>query len=84
MSVTPLEIRDKVFSTKFRGYDKNQVDEFLDKILCDYEELLRCKDESQDYIKKLEESLSAFTKDFPKRQATNEQKQETMNDSVFY
>ena len=84
MSVTSLEIRDKVFSTKFRGYDKDQVDEFLDKILCDYEELIRYKDESEDYIKKLEESLSAFTNDFPKRQVTNEQKQETMNDSVFY
>ena len=53
MPVTPLEIRDKVFSTKFRGYDKDQVDEFLDKILCDYEELIRYKDESEDYIKKL-------------------------------
>ena len=84
MSVTPLEIRDKVFSTKFRGYDKNQVDEFLDEILWDYEELIRYKNESEGYIKKLEESLSAFTNDFPKREETNEQKQETMNDSVFY
>ena len=60
MSVTPLEIRDKVFSTKFRGYDKDQVDEFLDEILWDYEELIRYKDESEDYIKKLEESLSVL------------------------
>ena len=82
MPVTPLEIREKVFSTKFRGYDKDQVDEFLDRILCDYEKLIWYKNESEDYIKKLEESLSAFTKDFPKRTVTNEQ--EPLNDSIFY
>ena len=84
MSITPQEIIDKAFSIKFRGYNKEEVDEFLDKIYFDYEELVRYKDESEDYIKKLEESLSVFTNDFPKRQVTNEQKQETMNDSVFY
>lgn len=79
-----MKLGIRFFSTKFRGYDKDQVDEFLDKILWDYEELIRYKDESEDYIKKLEDSLSVFTNDFPKRQVTNEQKQETMNDSVFY
>ena len=73
MSITPQEIIDKAFSIKFRGYNKEEVDEFLDKIYFDYEELVRYKDETEVYIKRLEERLSFFTDDFPKRTVTNEQ-----------
>ena len=83
MPITPQDIVDKVFSTKFRGYDKEEVDEFLDKIYIDYEELV-CKDETERYIKKLEERLSYYTTDIPKRTVTNEQEPEAMNDSIFY
>ena len=84
MSITPQEIVDKAFSTKFRGYDKEEVDEFLDKIYIDYEELTRYKDETERYIKRLEERLSYYTNDIPKRTVTNEQEPEAMNDSIFY
>ena len=84
MSITPQDIVDKVFSTKFRGYDKEEVDEFLDKIYIDYEELVRCKDETERYIKKLEERLAYYTTDIPKRTVTNEQEPEAINDSIFY
>ena len=60
MSITPQEIIDKAFSIKFRGYNKEEVDEFLDKIYFDYEELVRYKDETEVYIKRLEERLSFF------------------------
>ena len=84
MSITPQDIVDKVFSTKFRGYDKEEVDEFLDKIYIDYEELVRCKDETERYIKKLEERLSYYTTEIPKRTVTNDQEPEAINDSIFY
>ena len=86
MSITPQEIVDKAFSTKFRGYDKEEVDEFLDKIYIDYEELTRYKDETERYIKRLEERLSYYTNDIPKRTVTNDQEQEpeAINDSIFY
>ena len=84
MSITPQDIVDKVFSTKFRGYDKEEVDEFLDKIYFDYEELVRYKDETEIYVKKLEERLSNYTNDIPKRTVTNEQEPEAINDSIFY
>ena len=45
MSIRPQEIIDKAFSIKFRGYNKEEVDEFLDKIYFDYEELVRYKDD---------------------------------------
>lgn len=84
MSITPQEIIDKAFSIKFRGYNKEEVDEFLDKIYFDYEELVRYKDETEVYIKRLEERLSSFTDDFPKRTVTNEQEPKPLNDSIFY
>ena len=86
MSITPQDIVDKAFSTKFRGYDKEEVDEFLDKIYIDYEELTRYKDETERYIKRLEERLTYYTNDIPERTVTNDQEQEpeAMNDSIFY
>ena len=84
MSITPQEIIDKAFSIKFRGYNKEEVDEFLDKIYFDYEELVRYKDETEVYIKRLEEGLSSFTDDFPKRTVTNEREAGPLNDSIFY
>ena len=84
MSITPQEISDKEFSKTFRGYDKEEVDEFLDKIYIDYEELVRYKDETERYIKRLEERLSDYTTDILKRTVTNEQEPEAIHDSIFY
>ena len=84
MQITPQDIVDKVFSTKFRGYDKEEVDLFLDKIYFELEEMIRSKDEAELYIKKLEERLSYYTNDIPKRTVTNEQEPEAINDSIFY
>ena len=88
MLITSQDIVDKTFSTKFRGYDMEEVDGFLDEVYIDYEELTRYKDETELYIKKLEERLSYYTNDIPKRTVTNNQEQEqepeAMNDSIFY
>ena len=84
MSIRPQEIIDKAFSIKFRGYNKEEVDEFLDKIYFELEEMIRHKEETELYIKKLEERLSYYTNDIPKRTVTNEQEPEAMNNSIFY
>ena len=84
MSITPQEISDKAFSTKFRGYNQEEVDKFLQKIYLDFEELIRYKNETELYIKKLEERLSHYTNDIPERAVTNEQEPEAINDSIFY
>ena len=31
MKITPLDIQHKVFETKFRGYERRQVDQFLEE-----------------------------------------------------
>lgn len=84
MSITPQEISDKAFSRTFRGYNQEEVDLFLDKIYFELEEMIRYKDETELYIKKLEERLSYYTNDIPKRTATSEQEPEAINDSIFY
>ena len=84
MSITPQDITDKEFSRNIRGYDQEEVDLFLDKIYFELEELIRYKEETELYIKKLEERLSYYTTDIPKRTVTNEQEPEANNDSIFY
>ncbi len=41
MKITPLDIQHKVFDAHFRGYDKKQVDQFLEEIAESIEELTR-------------------------------------------
>ena len=60
MPITSLEIKDKTFSTKFRGFNPEEVDEFLDIVVRDYEALVRSNHEKEQHIKNLEERLSYF------------------------
>lgn len=39
--LTPLDIQNHEFKKSFRGYNEDEVDEFLDRIVEDYEKLLR-------------------------------------------
>jgi len=39
--LTPMDIQNREFKRGFRGYNENEVDEFLDMIVADYERLLR-------------------------------------------
>lgn len=41
MALTPLDIRNKEFRKAFRGYDEEEVDEFLDKVINEYEKLFK-------------------------------------------
>ena len=60
MPITSLEIKDKTFSTRFRGFDPEEVDEFLDIVVRDYEDLVRANHDKDLRIKSLEERLSYF------------------------
>ena len=39
--LTPVDIHNKEFSTSFRGFNKEDVDDFLDQVVNDYEALYR-------------------------------------------
>lgn len=53
MKITPLEIRQKDFEKTFRGYDKEEVDAFLQALSQEWE---RAQDEIKDLGKRLEQS----------------------------
>lgn len=66
--LTPLDIHNKEFSTGFRGYNIDEVNEFLDQVIKDFELLIKEKKEMEeriailnervDHYKSLEENLS--------------------------
>ncbi|MGT2845773.1 DivIVA domain-containing protein [Streptococcus massiliensis] len=60
MAITALEIKDKTFASKFRGYDVDEVDEFLDIIVRDFEDLVRSNHDKDAHIRNLEERLNYF------------------------
>ena len=37
--LTPVDIHNKEFSRSFRGYNQDEIDDFLDEIVNDYEKL---------------------------------------------
>lgn len=56
----PLEIQNKVFSKAFSGYDKSEVDTFLDELTADYEALYKDSFTLREKVTHLEESLSTY------------------------
>lgn len=60
MPLTPLDIHNKEFSRRLRGYDEDEVNEFLDQVIKDYEALIRENKELQNQVNSLQERLSHF------------------------
>lgn len=61
MSLTPLDIHNKEFTRGFRGYDEDEVNDFLDQVIKDYEALIREKKQLEEKMTQLEEKLGHFT-----------------------
>lgn len=61
MPLTPLDIHNKEFAKTFRGYDEDEVNEFLDQVIKDYEIIIREKCELENRVKELEEKLKHFS-----------------------
>ena len=61
--LTPLEIENKKFPTKFKEYDDVEVDTFLDQIIIDYEKLYKENNELKLQIEKLKSQMEENEKD---------------------
>ncbi|WP_199619043.1 DivIVA domain-containing protein [Paenibacillus alkalitolerans] len=61
MPLTPLDIHNKEFSRRLRGYDEDEVNEFLDQIIKDYEALIRENKELQSQMQSMSEKLGHFS-----------------------
>lgn len=62
--ITPIEIEKKEFSRSVRGYDRDEVDEFLDEIIIDLQGLLK----SYDALKRENDELKAENAEHKKSQ----------------
>lgn len=61
MPLTPLDIHNKEFTKAFRGYEEDEVNEFLDQVIKDYEIIIRQKKELEREVEQLNERLGHFT-----------------------
>ena len=60
MALTPLDIQNKTFPVKMRGYEKDEVDDFLDLIVRDYEDAVQKNRELEKALRHAEEKLEYF------------------------
>ena len=70
--ITPLEIETKEFSRSMRGYDRDEVDEFLDDIIIDLQELLKEMDA-------LKEEVAVLRAENDEHQKSQKQVMETLD-----
>ncbi|QQE80720.1 DivIVA domain-containing protein [Alicyclobacillus sp. SO9] len=61
MPLSPLDIHNKEFGRSFRGYDEDEVDDFLERVIQDYEGLIRQNKELDERMGDLKEQLKHFT-----------------------
>ena len=57
MKVTPLDLRQQRFKTVMRGFDRAEVESFLNETAEDYEQALREADRLRDDLTRLQSSL---------------------------
>lgn len=72
MAISPIDIHNKEFARGFRGYDEDEVNEFLDKVMKDYEMTRREKAELEKKVDELNERIKHF-----------ESIEETLNKSIL-
>lgn len=62
MKLTPIDITNKEFRKMLRGYDPEEVDEFLDQIVEDYEELFKENSLLKEKINAMNEKIEHYSK----------------------
>lgn len=62
MPLTPLDIHNKEFARGFRGFVEDEVNEFLDQVIKDYEFIIREKRELEQQLKTANSRLDHYMK----------------------
>lgn len=60
MPLTPLDIHNKEFKRSMRGYNEDEVNDFLDRVIKDYEALIRSNKELEEKYAHMEEQVKHF------------------------
>lgn len=58
--LTPLDIHNKEFKRTIRGYDSNEVDDFLDEVIKDFETLYKENLNLQEEIQKQKDNIDRY------------------------
>lgn len=58
--ITPIDIQTKEFSKSVRGYSQEEVDQFLDEIMADYEKLLAENEELKKQVDSAYEKVDNY------------------------
>ena len=58
--LTPMEIHDHQFKKSFRGYSENEVDDFLDKVVTDFEKLLNENERLRNQLYSIETEIEKY------------------------
>ncbi len=58
--ITPMDVRNKEFKKGFKGYKEDEVDEFLDKLVADYERIYRENGELKERISIDNERIESY------------------------
>lgn len=72
MALTPLDIHNREFKKAMRGYDQDEVNEFLDEIIRDYEMLIRENKEKSSSLELANKKLANY-----------EEMQDSLNKSIL-
>ena len=60
MAITPMDIHNKEFSRGFRGYNEDEVDQFLDNIVDEFEKMYKENKELKEKITTLMDQINQF------------------------
>lgn len=60
MALTPMDIHNKEFTRSFRGYDEDEVDQFLDEIVDEFEKLYKENIELKDRLSILADQIRNY------------------------
>lgn len=61
MALTPIDIHNKEFSSRFRGYDIDEVNEFLDQIIKEFELLIRENRRYEELVNDMQARIDYFS-----------------------
>jgi cell division initiation protein len=62
MKITPLDIQQQQFKTRFRGFDIREVDAFLEQIAETFETLQKTNQNATDEVRRLELEIQGYRK----------------------
>ncbi len=58
--LTPMDIHNKEFKRSFRGYNEDEIDEFLDQVVNDYEKLYRENDTLKEELERNKKNIEQY------------------------